>query len=108
MEISKLKYYANFVFLTADVSFGYATTDVSCLRAITNSKYDDPIHDLGIGRSIKFPSSDRVFKITDIKIRQIVDDTDFFTNPKGFDSFDYEPKDGEYKIPLFKVLIEIE
>ncbi|MDP0496012.1 MAG: hypothetical protein Q7Q73_07355 [Verrucomicrobiota bacterium JB024] len=105
MNISKLPYYVKFVFLSGGDC--YSTADINMLFHVKEAKSRQRMRSLDIGDRLIFePQEDKVYRVTSISIRQIVEDTDDMN--LGFDSEDAPAMQGADKECLFKVLVRME
>jgi hypothetical protein len=106
MKVKDINYYVKFIFSSVDGQNCLSTTDKEVLNEIKSAKTDQPMRDYTIGDIIYMDSDkDLKFKVTNILIRRLVDDTN--TLKIGFDSSDCENISGEYKEPLFIIHIAI-
>lgn len=77
MKIKDLDYYAKFIFSTiSDTGECYSTTDRELLKFVKNHKTGESMNGFSVGDKIVFEPENKHFKITDISIRGMVDDTD--------------------------------
>lgn len=107
MKIKDLDYYAKFIFSTiSDSGECYSTTDRELLKFIKNHQTGEIKNGFSIGDVINFEPENKPFKITDISIRRMVDDTDLLKI--GFDLSDCSNQQGILKEALFLVHITIE
>lgn len=107
MKIKDINYYAKFIFSTvSDTGECYSTTDRDMLKFIKHHKSDKSVSDLSIGDLIRFEPEQKVFKIKDILIRGLVEDTD--TLKIGVDLSDCAHTQGANKEALFIIHITIE
>lgn len=107
MKIKDLAYFAKFIFSTiSDSGECYSTTDRELLKFVKNHKTGDSMNGFSIGDIINFEPENKTFKVTDISIRGMVDDTDLLKI--GFDLSDCTNQQGSPKDALFLVHITIE
>jgi hypothetical protein len=109
MKVKDINYYVKFIFSSLDGQFCLSTTDLEVLKNIKSDKTNNTMRDYTIGDIIYFDSEeekDQKLKVTDVRIRRLVDNTD--TLKIGFDSSDCENIFGDYKEPLFILHITIE
>ncbi len=107
MKIKDLDYYAKFIFSTvSDTGECYSTTDRELLKFVKNNKTGETKNGFSIGDVIKFEPENKPFKITDISIRRMVDDTKLLKI--GLDLSDCANQQGEPKEALFLVHLTIE
>ncbi len=106
MKITSLNYYVKFVFSSNNESYCVSTTDRNMLNHVKYHNSDTSPQEYKIGDIINFEPDDSPFKIIDIYIRQIVEDTDVFNY--GYDSLDCMEQQGEPKNHLFTIQITIE
>ena len=106
MKIRDIDYYAKFIFSTeSDTGDCYSTTDRETLKFVKYHKTGNSMTGFSIGDVIDFEPG-KTFKITNILIRGLVDDTD--TLKIGFDISDCAHQQGVRKEALFIVHITIE
>jgi len=106
MKIKDLNYYVKFIFSCESENVCYSTTDREMLNQIEFHETGNSPMDYKIGDVIHFNPERKPFKITDIHIRQLTEDTEVFKY--GFDSADCSGKlHGIEKDYLFSVLISI-
>ncbi len=106
MKISELPYYVKFVFLCSDGAC-YSTADIAMLNHIKKPGSEQRVFSLDVGDSIVFePDGEKVYRITEVAIRHLVDDTD--TMRLGVDTEDCTSMQGRPKEWLLKVLIKAE
>ncbi|PKP32489.1 MAG: hypothetical protein CVU00_11635 [Bacteroidetes bacterium HGW-Bacteroidetes-17] len=107
MKIKYIDYYVKFIFSTvSDTGECYSTTDREILKFVKYSKTGNSMTGFSIGDIINFEPEKKPFKITNILIRGLVDDTD--TLKIGFDSSDCAHQQGVPKEALFIIHITIE
>jgi len=110
MKVKDINYYVKFIISSLDGQMCLSTTDLEVLKLIKSEKTNEPMRNYTIGDIIYFDSEeeekDQKLKVTDIRIRRLVDNTD--TLNIGFDSSDCENIFGDYKEPLFIIHITIE
>jgi hypothetical protein len=105
MKIAQLPY-VKFVFLCNDGSC-YSTADIAMLEHIRQPNSDNRAYSFDVGDRITFaPNSDKVFRITEVAIRHLHDDTNMMR--LGFDSEDCVSMQGAAKEWILKVLIRAE
>lgn len=107
MKIRDIDYYAKFIFSTiSDSGECYSTTDREILKFIKNYNTGDSMNGFRIGDIINFEPEKKPFKITNILINRLVDDTELLKI--GFDLADCESQQGVQKEALFLIHITIE
>jgi uncharacterized protein (DUF111 family) len=107
MKIKDIDYYAKFIFSSIDGQNCLSTTDKDVLNEILSEETDEIKTGFTIGDVIFMKSfKDLKFKITDICIRRLVDDTKMVNI--GFDFSDCKNWSGKNKEPLFIIQITIE
>lgn len=107
MKIRDLDYYAKFIFSTiSDTGECYSTTDRELLKFVKNHKTGETMNGFSVGDIINFEPENKPFKITEISIRRMVDDTDLLKI--GLDLSDCANQQGEPKEALFLVHITIQ
>lgn len=107
MEISKIGYYPEFIFHCKDFNYTFKTTDINELKKIVYEHSKERAWDFIIGENIIFQEQypDMVFEITNIEIKQIVDNTDFFNI--GIGQYDFIDQIGKKAVSVFLILIHI-
>ncbi len=106
MKIAQLPYYVKFVFLCSDGSC-YSTADIAMMEHIRRPNSDERVFSFDVGDRITFaPNNDKVFRITEVAIKHLHDDTNMMQ--LGFDSEDCTSMQGEAKDWLLKILIRAE
>lgn len=107
MKIKDLNFYVKFVFSTiAENGECHSTTDRELLMCIKSFKTDKSMMNYDIGDEIYFDPIKTPYKITNIVIRRLVEDTDILKI--GFDPSDCANQEGEHKDALFIIHITIE
>lgn len=107
MKIRDINYYVKFIFSSTDGRDCLSTTDKEILNFIKSEKTHKPTREYSVGDIIYLEAdSDSKYKVTDIAIRQLVDDTDMLKI--GFDRSDKTDITGEYKEPLFIIDIAVD
>jgi hypothetical protein len=80
MKIKELDYYVKFIFSSREDNVCFSTTDREFLKNIVYHDTDNSPMDFKIGDVIRFKHYSKSYKINDIHIRQLTDDTDVFKN----------------------------
>ena len=107
MKIRDIDYYAKFIFSTvSDTGECYSTTDRETLKFVKYHKTGNSMAGFSIGDVIDFEPEKKSFKITNILIRGLVDDTNMLKI--GFDISDCVHQQGVRKEALFIIHITIE
>jgi len=106
MKIKDVKFYPRFILSTIDGKNCLSTTDLEVLKHIKSNKTNATMRDYTIGDVIYFDSDVERFKVINILIRRLVDDSQ--TLNIGFDTSDCDCPQGEIKEPLFIIHITIE
>ena len=104
MKIKDLDYYVKFIFSCSEKNVCFSTTDREFLKHVVFHKTGTSPMDYKIGDVLSFmPNIDVAYEITDIRVRQLVEDTEILNY--GFDSEDCagEPQ-GVQKDYLFSIL----
>jgi hypothetical protein len=86
MKITDLDYYVKFIFSCEKENVCYSTTDRSMLKNIEFHETGNSPMDYRIGDVIHFNPDKKPYKITDIRISQLIEDTEVLKY--GFDSED--------------------
>lgn len=107
MRIKDIDYYVKFIFSSIDGQNCLSTTDKEVLNEMKSKKTDETKTGFKIGDVIYMKSfKDLTFKITDIQIARLVDDTKLVN--MGYNISDCANWSGVNKEPLFIIHITIE
>lgn len=109
MLIKDLPYFVKFVFVINNSDVGYATTDIEQFKNI-QLEFNDRLTDfvairIGYILSIKEPENDKRYKITDIAIKNIVEDTKNVNLGSDKEDIKDEYMIGLHKKYLFSIFI---
>jgi len=105
MKITDLDYYVKFVFSTDDGEFCFSTTDRDMLNEIKFHNTDNIPGDYQIGDKLRFGEVKAQFEITNIKIKQLIEDTEVLGY--GIDTNDCTQHSGMKKDHLLKIQITL-
>jgi hypothetical protein len=105
MKIKDLKFYVKFIFSSETDNVCFSTTDRDMLKNIEFHETSISPMDYRVGDIIHFKPDKNPYVITDIRIRQLVEDTDVLNY--GFDSEDCTNMQGAEKEMLFSILISM-
>jgi hypothetical protein len=105
MKIKDLNYYVKFIFSTEDGNYCYSTTDREMLKNVEFHETNISPMDYKVDDVIHFKPETKPFKITNIWIRQLVEDTEVFNF--GFDSEGCTHQQGIEKEFLFTIQFTI-
>lgn len=104
MNLKDVPYYVKFIF--TDHNDCYSIADKETLCFVKNSESNKSISSLKIGQSIYMePNSQKTYVITDIRIKDIVDDLEVLKY--GIDPEDCNHIQGDPKVWLFTIVIEL-
>lgn len=104
MRIKDLDFYVLFTFCDVNNDeICYTTSDKNILNEFMVN--GNPMSSFTIGDMIEFPPQKQKYKIVNIQIRRLIDDTDEYSF--GVDK-DVSDLIGDFHIPIFSILVSIE
>lgn len=104
MKLNQIPYYVEFVFLSSNDDC-MSTVDNDMLQFIKDESTGEPITSLDIGDTIRFEPKNNRYKVTNISIRHLFDDTNL--TKAVFDLEGCTERQGKAKDWLFTVMVKM-